>query len=67
MLYLNVSKVNFESQKINSSTIEIQYFKHPHLIEIVDTTSNVNQFLETQKNFLEGVQVMIVKSEVLVR
>ncbi|GAL81593.1 hypothetical protein JCM19274_438 [Algibacter lectus] len=46
---------------------EIRHSKHPHLIEIVDSESRINQFLDEQKAFLQDTKVFVVKNEVLIK
>lgn len=67
VLHLNVSKGYFNNQKINWGINEIRHFKHPHLLEIVDTESKINQFLEEQETFLKETHIVIVKNEVLIK
>ncbi len=65
VLHLNVSKGYFNNQKINWGISEIRHVKHPHIIEIVDEETKINQFLEAQKIFLADTQIILIKSEVL--
>lgn len=67
VLHLNVSKGYLNHQKINWGISEIRHNKHPNLIEISDSESKINQFLDEQKNLLQETNVLIVKSEVLIK
>ncbi|MGO3183341.1 MAG: DUF190 domain-containing protein [Aequorivita sp.] len=65
VLNLNVNKGYLNNQNINWGTNEIRHYKHPHLIEITDSESKINKFLNEQKNMLHETKVLIVKNEVL--
>ncbi len=67
VLHLNVNKGYLDHQKINWGISEIRHYKHPHLIEIIDSESIINQFLDEQKNLLQATTILIVKSEVLIQ
>ncbi len=67
VLHLHVSKGYFDNQKINWGVTEIQHFKHPHIIEIIDSEAKINQFLKEQRNLLHECKTLIVKNEVLIR
>lgn len=67
VLHLNVSKGNLDNQKVNWGISEIHHFKHPNLIEIIDSELRINQFLEEQKHLLEDITILMVKNEVLIR
>lgn len=67
VLHLNVSKGYLNDQKINWGISEIRHFKHPHLIEAVDSEIKINQFLEEQEDLLQDTKVLMVKNEVLIR
>tara|TARA_R110002049_G_scaffold308805_1_gene514138 strand:- start:2743 stop:3084 length:342 start_codon:yes stop_codon:yes gene_type:complete len=67
VLHLNVSKGYLANQKINWGMNEIRHYKHPHLIEIIDTEEKINQFLEEQKNLLQTATILLVKNEVLMK
>ena len=67
VLHLNVSKGYLDNQKINWGICEIRHFKHPHLIEVVDSEIRINQFLEAQKDLLKDTKVLMVKNEVLIK
>jgi len=65
VLHLNVNKGYLDNQKINWGMNEIRHYKHPHLIEIIDTEEKINQFLDEQKNILKETNILLVKNEVL--
>ncbi len=67
VLHLNVNKGYLNDQKVNWGTHEIRDYKHPHLIEITDSASKINQFLDDQKELLHETKVLMVKNEVLVK
>ena len=67
VLHLNVSKGYLNNQKVNWGVSETPHYKHPHLIEIVDSEVKINQFLEEQKNLLQATTNLIVKNEVLIK
>lgn len=67
VIHLHVSKGYVNNQKINWGVSEIRHYSHPHLIEIIDTEAKINQFLEEQKLLIQGIKVIIVKSEVLIK
>lgn len=66
-LHLNVSNGYLDNQKIKWGNHEIRQFKHPHLIELTDSESKINQFLEEQKDLFQAVSVIMVKSETLLK
>jgi len=66
-LHLNVRKGYLNNQKVNWGFSEIRHCKHPHLIEIIDSEVRINQFLREQKHLLEGVTILMVKNEVLIK
>jgi len=67
VLHLNVIKGYLDNQKINWGVNEIRHYKHPHLIEIIDTEEKINQFLEEQKNLLQKTTILLVKNEVVIK
>ena len=67
VLHLNVNKGYLINQKVNWGTHEIRHYKHPHLIEIIDSESKINQFLEEQKELLHETNILVVKNEVLMK
>lgn len=67
VLHLNVNKGYLINQKMNWGTHEIRHYKHPHLIEIIDSESKINQFLEEQKELLHESTVLMVKNEVVLK
>lgn len=67
VLHLNVNKGYLKNQKINWGISEIRHYKHPHLIEIIDSELKINQFLDEQKNLLKETNILIAKSEVLIK
>lgn len=67
VLHLNVSKGYFNNQKIQWGIDEIRHFKHPHIIEIMDTESKINQFVEEEDSLLMETHIVIVKNEVLMK
>lgn len=67
VLHLNVIKGYLDNQKMNWGMNEIRHYKHPHLIEIIDTEEKINQFLEEQKNLLQTTSILMVKNEVVIK
>lgn len=67
VLHLNVIKGYLDNQKINWGVNEIRHYKHPHLIEIIDTEEKINQFLEEQKNLFQTTTILLVKNEVVIK
>ncbi|WP_369049307.1 DUF190 domain-containing protein [Tenacibaculum sp. UWU-22] len=67
VLHLNVNKGYLDNQKINWGVNEIRHFKHPHLIEIIDTELKINQFLQQEQSILAETNVILVKNEVLIK
>lgn len=67
VLHLNVSKGYLDNQKVNWGMSEVKHYKHPHLIEIIDTELKINQFLDEQKNILMDTNVLMVKNQVLMK
>lgn len=67
VLHLNVSKGYLDNQKINWGMNEIRHYKHPQLIEIIDSEFKVNKFLEEQKNLLQTTTILLVKNEVVIK
>lgn len=67
VLHLNVSKGYLANQKVNWGMSEVRHYKHPHLIEIIDSELKINQFLDEQKNILKETNVLMVKNEVLMK
>lgn len=43
---------------------EIRRYKHPHLIEITQSESKINEFLDEEKSLLQETNVLVVKNEV---
>ena len=67
VLHLNVNKGYLINQKMNWGTHEIRHYKHPHLIEIIDSEVKINQFLDEQKELLHESTVLMVKNEVVLK
>lgn len=67
ILHLNVTKGYFDNQSIKWGITEVRHYKHPHIIEITDSVSKVNQFLNEQDHFLKETRILIVKNEVLIK
>lgn len=67
VLHLNVIKGYLNNQNINWGTNEIRHYKHPHLIEIIDSELKINQFLEEQKELLHETKILVVKNEVIMK
>jgi PII-like signaling protein len=67
VLHLIVNKGYLNNQKINWGTNEIRHYKHPHLIEITDSESRINQFLDQEKHILQQTKVLFVKNEALLK
>jgi len=67
VLHLNVTKGYMNDLKINWGISEIRHHKHPHLIEILDSEMNINQFLEEQKDFLQATEIFMVKNEIVIK
>lgn len=67
VLHLNVNKGYLDNQKVNWRISEIRHFKHPHLIEIIDSELKINQFIEEQDPILKSTQILMVKNEVIIK
>jgi len=67
VLHLNVNKGYLDNQKINWGMNEIRHYKHPHLIEIIDSELKINKFLEEQENLLQTTTILLVKNEVVIK
>lgn len=66
-LHLNVIKGYLDNQKVSWGISEVKHYKHPHIIEIIDSELKINQFLDEQKNLLKKTNVLMVKNEVLMK
>lgn len=64
VLHLHVSKGYLNDQNINWGINEIRHHQHPHIIEITDSETKINQFLEDQKSFLKSAKVLLVKDSI---
>lgn len=65
VLSFNVTKGYFNKGKIHWGISETKNFRHPHVVEIIDTDENISKFLNQEKELLEKRSIFIVKNEVL--
>lgn len=65
VLNFGVSKGYFDKKKIKWGHSEIKHFNHPHIVEITDSEEKLNFFLDQEKQFFEGVKILLVKNEVI--
>lgn len=65
VLSFNVTKGYFNKGKIHWGVSEITNFRHPHVVEIIDTDEKISNFLQKEKELLEKSTVFMVKNEVL--
>ena len=59
--------LHLNNQIISWGISETRHHNHPHLIEIIDSESKINQFLDEQRNMLQETKVLIVKNKVLLK
>lgn len=67
VLHLNVNKGYLNDQSVHWGKHEIKHYKHPHLIEIVDSEEKINQFLDEEQAFLQAAKIVLVKNTVLLK
>lgn len=67
VLHLDVTSGYLYNHDISWGINEVRHHKHPHLIEITDSESKINQFLSEHKELLLETKVLIVKSEILIK
>ena len=65
VLSFNVTKGYFNKGKIHWGISETTNFRHPHVVEIIDTDEQISNFLQKEKKLLEKSTVFMVKNEVL--
>jgi PII-like signaling protein len=66
VLNFNVSKGYLKGADIQWGHAENVHFRHPQVIEIIDTESRIMDFVTKQKTFLQEANLVLVKSEIAI-
>ena len=64
-LHFNVSKGYLQSENINWEKTETKSLKHPHMVELTDTSEKIDAFIAAEKELLETTTVLLIKKSVV--
>jgi len=67
ILNFNVTKGYFDKGKIHWGVGESKSFRHPQVIEIIDSEEKITHFLEEQKALFANTKIVMVKNEMQIR